>query len=156
MAASLVGGSLLVGCSPADLMSMGSKVEVEAFGPFIKIAPDGAVTVISKHIEFGQGNHAGLSAIVAEELDADWSRVRVERAPANAKLYANGSLGAQLTGGSSAISNSWEQLRKAGATARMFVQAAGNRWNVPVGEITVKDSVLTHASGKRDLRRALG
>ncbi|WP_299003184.1 xanthine dehydrogenase family protein molybdopterin-binding subunit [uncultured Caulobacter sp.] len=149
VAASLVGGSLLVGCSPADLMSMGSKVEVGAFGPFIKIAPDGAVTVISKHIEFGQGNHAGLSAIVAEELDADWSRVRVEQAPANAKLYANGSLGAQLTGGSSAISNSWEQLREAGATARaMFVQAAGNRWNVPVGEITVKDSVLTHASGK--------
>lgn len=149
VAASLVGGSLLVGCSPADLMSMGSKVEVGAFGPFIKIAPDGAVTVISKHIEFGQGNHAGLSAIVAEELDADWNRVRVEQAPANAKLYANGALGAQLTGGSSAISNSWEQLRKAGATARaMFVQAAGNRWNVPVGEITVKDGVLTHASGK--------
>lgn len=149
VAASLVGGSLLVGCSPADLMTLGSKVEVGAFGPFIKIAPDGAVTVISKHIEFGQGSHAGLAAIVAEELDADWSRVRVEYAPANAKLYANGPLGAQLTGGSSAISNSWEQLRKAGAGARaMFVQAAANRWDVPAGEISVKDSVLTHASGK--------
>lgn len=147
--AALVGGSLLVGCSPADLMSIGSKVEVGAFGPFIKIAPDGAVTVISKHIEFGQGSHAGLAAIVAEELDADWSRVRVEYAPANAKLYANSNLGAQLTGGSSAISNSWDQLRKAGATARaMFVQAASNRWNVPAGEIAVKDGVLTHASGK--------
>ncbi|WP_297514295.1 xanthine dehydrogenase family protein molybdopterin-binding subunit [uncultured Caulobacter sp.] len=149
VASALVGGSLLVGCSPADLMSAGSKVEVGAFGPFIKIAPDGAVTVISKHIEFGQGNHAGLAAIVAEELDADWTKVTVEQAPANAKLYANGSLGAQLTGGSSAISNSWEQLRKAGAGARaMFVQAASNKWNVPVGEITVKDSVLTHGSGK--------
>ncbi|ADG08579.1 xanthine dehydrogenase family protein molybdopterin-binding subunit [Caulobacter segnis] len=149
VAASLVGGSLLVGCSPADLMSMGSKVEVGAFGPFIKIAPDGAVTVISKHIEFGQGSHAGLAALVAEELGADWSRVRVEYAPANAKLYSNGNVGAQLTGGSSAIANSWDQLRKAGATARaMFVQAAANRWNVPAGEITVKDSLLTHASGK--------
>jgi len=149
VAASLVGGSLLVGCSPADLMSAGSKVEVGAFGPFIKIAPDGAVTVISKHIEFGQGNHAGLAAIVAEELDADWNKVKVEQAPANAKLYANGALGAQLTGGSSAISNSWDQLRKAGAAARaMFVQAAANRWNVPVGEIMVKDSVVTHPSGK--------
>src|SRR3989338_9362865 len=87
VAASLVGGSLLVGCSPADLMSMGSKVEVGAFGPFIKIAPDGAVTVISKHIEFGQGNHAGLSAIVAEELDADWTKVKGEQAAANAKLH---------------------------------------------------------------------
>ncbi len=149
VASALVGGSLLVGCSPADLMSAGSKVEVGAFGPFIKIAPDGGVTVISKHLEMGQGNHAGLSAIVAEELDADWTKVMVEQAPANAKLYANGALGAQLTGGSSAISNSWEQLRKAGAGARaMFVQAAANKWNVPVGEIAVKDSVLTHTSGK--------
>lgn len=149
VASAVVGGSLLVGCSPADIMSAGSKVEVGAFGPFIKIAPDGVVTVISKHIEFGQGNHAGLAAIVAEELDADWTRVQVEQAPANAKLYANGALGAQLTGGSSAISNSWDQLRKAGAGARaMFVQAAANRWNVPFGEITVKDSVVAHASGK--------
>lgn len=124
IASTLVGGSLLVGCSPADIMSAGSKVEVGAFGPFIKIAPDGVVTVISKHVEFGQGNHAGLAAIVAEELDADWTKVQVEQAPANAKLYANGALGAQLTGGSSAISNSWDQLRKAGAGARaMFVQA---------------------------------
>jgi len=145
----LVGGALLVGCSPADIMSAGSKVEVGAFGAFIKIAPDGLVTVISKHIEFGQGNHAGLAAIVAEELDADWTRVVVEQAPANAKLYANGGMGAQLTGGSSAISNSWTQLRTAGAATRaMFIQAAATKWSVPAGEITVKDSVLTHASGK--------
>ena len=147
--ASLVGGALLVGCSPADLLAAGAKTEVGAFGPFIKIAADGAVTVISKHIEFGQGNHAGLSAIVAEELDADWSRVLVEQAPANAKLYANLGMGAQGTGGSSAISNSWEQLRKAGAGARaMFVQAAADKWNVPAAEITVKDGVLSHKSGK--------
>ncbi|PVM87287.1 isoquinoline 1-oxidoreductase [Caulobacter radicis] len=147
--AAVVGGALVVGCSPADLMSAGSKVEVGAFGPFIRFEPDGFVTVISKHIEFGQGNHAGLAAIVAEELDADWTKVRVEQSPANAKLYGNGALGAQLTGGSSAISNSWEQLRKAGAGARaMFVEAAANRWGVPAGEIVVKDGVLTHASGK--------
>lgn len=147
--ATLVGGALVVGCSPADLLSAGARTDIGAFGPFIKIAADGAVTVISKHIEFGQGNHAGLSAIVAEELDADWSRVLVEQAPANAKLYANLGMGAQGTGGSSAISNSWEQLRKAGAGARaMFVQAAADKWNVPAAEITVKDSVLSHGSGK--------
>ena len=147
--ATLVGGALLVGCSPAEIMSAGSKVEVGAFGPFIKIAADGAVTVISKHVEFGQGNHAGLAAIVAEELDADWTRVRVEQAPANAKLYANGTAGVQLTGGSSAISNSWDQLRKAGAATRaMFVQAAAARWGAPAGEIAVRDSVLSHRSGK--------
>ncbi|WP_426029348.1 molybdopterin cofactor-binding domain-containing protein [Caulobacter sp. DWP3-1-3b2] len=149
VSATLVGGSLMVGCSPADLMSAGSKVDVGAFGPFIRFDPDGAVTVLSKHIEFGQGNHAGLAALVAEELDADWSRVKVMHAPANAKLYANGGMGVQLTGGSSAISNSWEQLRKAGAGARaMFVQAAAAKWNVPAGEITVKDSLVSHAGGK--------
>jgi isoquinoline 1-oxidoreductase beta subunit len=142
--AALVGGALVVGCSPADLMSAGSKVEPGAFGPFIQIDPDGAVTVLNKHIEFGQGNHAGLAAIVAEELDADWAKVRVVHAPGNAKLYGNGGMGIQLTGGSSAIANSWEQLRKAGAGARaMFVQAAATRWNVPAGQITVKDGVVS-------------
>ncbi|HYE44435.1 MAG TPA: xanthine dehydrogenase family protein molybdopterin-binding subunit [Caulobacter sp.] len=143
-------GALLVGCSLADAMSAGSPVKVGEFGPFLKIAADGAVTVVSKHIEFGQGNHAGLAAIVAEELDADWSRVRVEQAPANAKLYANLGMGVQGTGGSTAISNSWDQLRKAGAAARaMFVQAAANLWQVNAAEITVKDSLVSHAaSGK--------
>jgi len=148
--ATLAGGALLVGCSPADMLGMGAKTEVGAFGPFIKIAPDGVVTVISKHIEFGQGNHAGLSAIVAEELDADWSKVKVEQAPANTKLYANTLMGAQGTGGSTAIANSWMQLRQAGAAARaMFVQAAAAKLGVPAGELTVKDSVISHAaSGK--------
>ena len=146
----LVSGALLVGCSPADLMSAGAKTEVGAFGPFIRIAADGAVTVVSKHIEFGQGNHAGLAAIVAEELDADWSRVSVEQSPANSKLYANTLMGVQGTGGSTAIANSWMQLRKAGAAARaMFTGAAAAAWKVPEAEITVKDGVVSHvASGK--------
>ncbi|MFZ5670713.1 MAG: molybdopterin cofactor-binding domain-containing protein [Pseudomonadota bacterium] len=148
--ATLVGGALLVGCSPADLLSAGARTEVGAFGPFVKIASDGAVTVVSKHIEFGQGNHAGLAAIVAEELDADWTRVSVEQAPANTKLYMNFMMGAQGTGGSSAIPNSWDQLRKAGAAARaMFVQAAAARWKVPAGEITVRDGLVSHAGSGR-------
>ena len=148
--AAVVGGALVVGaCSPTDILSIGAKTDFGAFGPFIKIGEDGAVTVISKHVELGQGNHAGLAAIVAEELDADWSKVKVEQAPAIAKVYANLGMGAQGTGGSTAISNSWEQLRKAGAAARaMFVEAAAGRWNVPAGEIAVKDSVVSHASGK--------
>ncbi len=140
----VVGSSLLVGCSMGDLFGIGAESDIGSFGPFIKIGEDGAVTVISKHIEFGQGNHAGLAAIVAEELDADWSRVKVEQAPANAKLYANLGMGVQGTGGSSAIANSWMQLRKAGAGARaMFVQAAAAKWNVPAGQLTVKDSVVS-------------
>jgi len=107
--------------------------------------------VVSKHIEFGQGNHAGLAAIVAEELDADWDKVKVEFAPANAKVYSNSAMGVQGTGGSSAIANSWTQLRNAGAAARaMFVQAAATKWKAPAGEITVANGVVTHAgSGKQ-------
>ncbi|KRB51184.1 xanthine dehydrogenase family protein molybdopterin-binding subunit [Phenylobacterium sp. Root700] len=150
VSATLVGGALLVGCSPGDLLSVGAKTEFGAFGPFIKIGADGAVTVVSKHIEFGQGNHTGLAAIVAEELDADWTKVKVEQAPAIAKVYANTGMGVQGTGGSSAISNSWDQLRKAGASARaMFVEAAANKWSAPVGEISVKDSVVSHAGSAK-------
>src|SRR5665213_1502670 len=132
-------GALLVGCSPASLLSIGVKqTDFGPFGPFIRIARDGAVTVVSKHIEFGQGVHAGLAAIVAEELGADWDTVKVVQAPANAKVYANLGMGVQGTGGSSAIANSWPQLRAAGAAARsMFVTAAANRWSVPPTQITV-------------------
>ncbi len=148
--ATAAGGALLVGCSPADILSIGAKTPVGAFGPFIKIAPDGSVTVVNKHIEFGQGTSTGLAAIVAEELDADWDKVKVEQAPANARLYANTLLGAQGTGGSTAVANSWDQLRKAGAGARaMFVAAAAAKWNVPAKEIGVLNGVLSHASGKR-------
>lgn len=149
--ATLAGSSLLVGCSLPEVLSAGSKVEPGAFGPFLKFAKDGTVTVVSKHIEFGQGNHAGLAAIAAEELDADWTKVKVEQAPANAKLYGNRLMGGtQGTGGSSAVSNSWMQLRTAGAAARaMFVSAAAAKWGVPAGEITVLNGVLSHPSGKQ-------
>jgi isoquinoline 1-oxidoreductase beta subunit len=147
----LTGGALVVGCTPANILGAGAKVEVGAFGPFIRIEPDGAVTVVAKHLEFGQGTHTGLAAIVAEELDADWARVRVVHAPADIKLYANSRMTVQGTGGSSAIANSWTQLRQAGASARaMFVQAAAARWNAPAAEITVRDGVVGHAaSGKQ-------
>ena len=149
--ATLAGSSLLVGCSLPEALSAGSKVEVGAFGPFLKFAPDGTVTVISKHIEFGQGSHAGLAAIAAEELDADWTKVKVEQAAANAKLYGNLNMGGtQGTGGSSAIANSWTQLRTAGAAARaMFVSAAATKWGVPASEITVANGVIAHPSGKQ-------
>jgi isoquinoline 1-oxidoreductase beta subunit len=121
---------------------------------FVRVAPDDTVTIIAKHIEFGQGVYTGLATILADELDADWSRVRVESAPADATLYYNLQWGnAQGTGGSSSIANSWEQLRRAGATARaMLVQAAAQRWQVPAAEITVADGVVGHAGSQRRAR----
>ena len=124
-----------------------------AFAPnaFVRVAADDTVTVLIKHIEFGQGPFTGLATLVAEELDADWSKVRAEHAPSNPELYKNLAFGVQGTGGSSAIANSYEQMRKAGATARaMLVTAAAQAWRVPAGEITVERGVLRHArTGRR-------
>jgi len=93
--------------------------DVLAPNAFVRLAPDNTVTVIIKHVEMGQGTYTGLATIVAEELDADWSQVRAESAPADATRYNNLLFGqVQGTGGSTAVANSWEQLRRAGATAR--------------------------------------
>jgi isoquinoline 1-oxidoreductase beta subunit len=146
------GGAMLVGCSMGDILSLGAKKgDFGAFGPFIRIDPDGWITVFNKHQEMGQGNHAGLAAIVAEEMDADWDKVRIEASATNAKVYANTLIGGlQGTGGSTAIANSWTQLRKAGAGARaLFVQAAAARWSAPEKDLTVKDSVVAHAASGR-------
>ena len=116
---------------------------------FVRIAPDNTVTVIIKHLEMGQGVTTGLPTIVAEELDADWSQMRFDFAPADAERYKNLAFGMQGTGGSTAINNSYDQLRKAGATARaMLVQAAAQAWKVPAGEITVSKGVVSHAGSK--------
>ena len=117
--------------------------------PFVKILTDNTVIVISKHFEMGQGTTTGLATLIAEELDADWSQVKVEWAPANAKLYANLLFGAQGTGGSTAIANSFEQYRKAGAAAKqLLIKAAAKAWSVPETEITVANGELKHKTGK--------
>lgn len=122
-----------------------------AFAPnaFIRISPDNTVTVIVKHLEMGQGTYTGLPTLVAEELDADWSQIRAEGAPADAKLYNNLFWGPmQGTGASSALPNSYEQLRNAGATARaMLVAAAAEKWQVSTTSIQVSRGVVS--SGDR-------
>jgi isoquinoline 1-oxidoreductase beta subunit len=119
---------------------------------FLRIATDDSVTVIAKHLEMGQGAYTGIATVVAEELDADWSRVRVESAPADAKRYANFVFGTlQGTGGSSAMANSWDQLRDAGAKARaILLSAAAKNWKVPVAELTVEKGIVRHTGSKRE------
>lgn len=117
---------------------------------FVRIGTDDLVTVMIKHLEMGQGPYTGLATLVAEELDADWAQMRAEGAPADDTLYANLAFGAQGTGGSTAIANSFMQMRKAGAAARaMLVGAAAQEWGVPVGEITVKAGVIAHPGSGR-------
>jgi isoquinoline 1-oxidoreductase beta subunit len=134
--------------APAGRLANAQPFEPNAF---LNIGADGTVTVIAKHLEMGQGTYTGLATIVAEELDAAWSQVRVEGAPADAKRFNNLFWGPmQGTGGSSAIANSWEQLRKAGASARaMLVAAAAQQWQVPAEEIGVSEGVIVHMRSRR-------
>ena len=118
---------------------------------FLRIGADNSVTVMSKHLEMGQGTYTGLATILADELDADWQHVRVEGAAADAKRYNNTFWGpTQGTGGSTAMANSWDQMRKAGAAGRaMLVSAAAKRWKVSEADIVVRDSVVSHAASGR-------
>jgi isoquinoline 1-oxidoreductase beta subunit len=117
---------------------------------FLIIKPDNTVTVLSKGIEFGQGPFTGMATLVAEELDADWSQMRADHAPSNPTLYKNLAFGMQGTGGSTAIANSYVQMRQVGAAARaMLVAAAAESWKVPAAEITVENGIIKHASGKQ-------
>ena len=104
------------------------------------------MTVIVKHIEFGQGVFTGLTTLVAEELDADWDQMRAEGAPSNPKLYANYLFGAQGTGGSTAIANSYDQMRIVGATMRamLVTAAAAKAWRTSTRRIKVEKGVLKY------------
>tara|TARA_B100000768_G_scaffold119551_1_gene110594 strand:- start:327 stop:2489 length:2163 start_codon:yes stop_codon:yes gene_type:complete len=116
---------------------------------FVSVSADNSVTIKIKHIEFGQGTFTGLATLAAEEMDADWDQIVAESAPANKDLYSNLFFGSQATGGSTAIANSYIQMREAGAVARhMLVAAAAERWSVPISEITVKRGVISHSNGQ--------
>ncbi|MBW6424016.1 xanthine dehydrogenase family protein molybdopterin-binding subunit [Rhizobium sp. XQZ8] len=154
----IAGSGLVIGVAIAPKFLSAAPTGVRAGGDsallpmntFVRVGTDDTVTVLSKHIEFGQGPFTGLATLVAEELDADWSQMRAVHSPTENKIYANLAFGLQGTGGSSSIANSYEQMRKAGAAARaMLVAAAANEWKVPASEITVEKGRIKHAaSGK--------
>jgi CO/xanthine dehydrogenase Mo-binding subunit len=116
---------------------------------WIRIHPDNSVTVMVNHSEMGQGITTALCMIVAEELAADWSRVRAEIAPA-AAVYKNPAFGMQATGGSTSVETSWDVLRTAGAATReLLISAAAENWNVPASACSAKNGIVKHTpSGK--------
>lgn len=113
---------------------------------FISIAPDDTVTILISKSEMGQGVYTSLSMIAAEELDADWTKVRAESAPV-APEYNHTIFGTQMTGGSSSVYSSYAQLRKAGAVGRsMLIAAAAADWGVPASSCTTENGVVTSGS----------
>ncbi len=113
---------------------------------FLRIDSNGIVTIWVHQSEMGQGVHTALPMLVAEELEADWSTIRVEQADSHPTKY-----GAQMTGGSSAVRSSWQPLRKVGATGRyMLIQAAAQQWGVDPSSCHARNGEVVHdATGRR-------
>lgn len=113
---------------------------------WVRIASDGMITLLIPKTEMGQGVLTALPMILAEELEADWSKVKAEHSPTDEEKY-----GLQITGGSSSVSRSYESLRKTGAAARdMLIAAAAKTWGVEPGECRAEKSEVVHdKSGKR-------
>ncbi|MFT7211480.1 MAG: isoquinoline 1-oxidoreductase beta subunit [Granulosicoccus sp.] len=150
-----LGGSLIIGFNAGGALAATAAgpapIESIDINAFVKIAPDGIVTVIVKHFEMGQGTSTGLSTLVAEELDVAWDQVQVEFAPSHEK-YKNLAFGGQGTGGSTAMANSFMQYRQAGAAARdMLVRAAAAEWNVDASTVMLIDGELSDGKNKKGL-----
>ena len=150
-----IGGGLWISAYVPELAARpdsNAPASATVFAPnaFLRIAPDDTVTVISNHSEMGQGIYTSLPMLLNEELEADWSKIRVEAAPVD-PVYNHTLYGVQMTGGSSTTPSEWERFRKMGAMARiMLVDAAAQKWGVPSSECRVEKGVVIHsASGKK-------
>ena len=148
------GGSLLLGYRVGEGQRVASVASAPGFAPnaFIRIAPDGSITLFMPQAEMGQGTHTSMSMLLAEELEVTPEQVRLEHAPPDDKLYANPLFGEQITGASSSIRMFYEPLRRAGATARaMLIAAAAASWNVHAASCRAREGVVTHTPTGRTL-----
>ena len=142
-----VGGAFVLLFSlPARAESRGT--ERGRLSAFVRIGPDGIVTIAASNPEIGQGVNTMLPMLIAEELDVDWTDVRVEPTDSDPARY-----GRQFTGGSIAATVAWEEQRRVGAVARaMLIEAAARQWHVPPGECTTGSGVVRHAVTGREAR----
>ena len=145
-----VGGGLLVSLHAPLPGEPGSALAAEekefAVNAFVRIGTDESVTVIAAHSEMGQGVYTSLPMLLNEELQADWSKIRVEAAPVD-KVYNHPVFGVQMTGGSTTSPAEWERYRKMGATARvMLIEAAAAKWSVEASACRVEKGVVIHAA----------
>jgi isoquinoline 1-oxidoreductase beta subunit len=136
----------------ADAIPAG-EIEGKSLSPWVSISPDGKISIMSPATEMGQGSMTSLPLILAEELDADWSMVRVVPAPVIEKLYGNPGFGGMIyTAGSNAMTSYFEPLRMFGAQVRrVLLDNAARKWGVPLEELTTEPSVVVHAKTGRRL-----
>ncbi len=158
----VAGGGLLVGYRVGEGRRVASTARIASasaatppgFAPnaFIRIGPDGGITLIMPQVEMGQGTYTSMPMLLAEELEVAPNQVRLEHAPPDDKLYANAFFGEQMTGASSSVRAFDEPLRRAGATARaMLVAAAAASWNVDPASCRAQKGVVTHTPTGRTL-----
>ena len=142
-----IGGGLMLGFRWMSANAAEAKAAAVTFAPnaFLRLAPNGQITLLSQNPEVGQGIKTAFPMIIAEELDVDWKDVAIEQAPLDTTHYER-----QVAGGSGSIRSSYTTLREAGASARaLLVSAAAQRWNVKASECTTAQSRVHHrASGK--------
>jgi isoquinoline 1-oxidoreductase subunit beta len=131
-------------------------VVADGFAPnaFIRIESDGQIVLIMPYVEMGQGTYTSIPMLIAEELEVDLKRVRLEHAPPNEKLYGNPLIGGvQATGNSNAIRAAWQPMRQAGAVARtMLVSAAAKRWNVDPASCRPESGEVLHVPTGRSAK----
>src|SRR5437762_3297639 len=141
-------GGMLLGVYTVPKASAQQQPQQTLLAPnaFIRIAPDGTVTLVSRNPEIGQGIKTMLPMLIAEELEVDWKSIKIEQADLDTKY------GAQTTGGSRAIINNWVPMRKVGAAGRqMLIAAAAQTWNVPESECYASKGRVYHRSTDRSL-----
>jgi len=146
----MAGGGLIVGFTLPGTARFAQAAGKEAqINAYLRIAPNNAITVVCGLSEMGQGVHTAIPMLIAEELDADWSRVRVEQAGVD-KAFVNPIFGIQATGGSTAVRGHWEPMRKAGAAARaMLIAAAADTWKADAADCRTEKGMVIHKNGKK-------
>jgi len=146
---SAAGGLLLTFALPLPNKAapLGEATGAVMLNAYVRIAPDNTVTINSKNPEIGQGIKTMLAMLIAEEMDADWSQVRIEQAVADQTIY-----GRQVAGGSMATPLEWTPMRKVGAIARaMLIAAAARQWKVSASECAAALGQVTHKPSGRSL-----
>jgi len=147
-----IGGGLTIGFGPLGAFSQNAaqKTDGVEINAWVVVRPDDGIIIRYARSEMGQGSMTSAPMLVAEELECDWRRVKVEYASANANVKRKRAWGDMASVGSRTIRNSQEYLRKGGATAReMLIAAAAKQWNVPASECTAQNSFITHGPSKR-------